>query len=56
MTSLNALEMLDIQIRAYEEAETLTAEQRDTLEQLRAVRVEIAALVALGHDIQIRLQ
>jgi len=53
---VDALEMIRAQIAAYEEAESLTPEQQESLANARNVLATVEELTRQGHKINLRLQ
>jgi hypothetical protein len=56
MAEADALEMIRAQIAAYEEAESLTPEQQESLANARNVLATVEELTKQGHKINLRLQ
>ena len=54
--SVDALEMIRVQIKAYEEAESLTPEQQEALDNARNVLATVEELTRQGHKINLKLQ
>lgn len=53
---LDALEMIRAQVKAYEEADSLTDEQQESLDNARQVLATVEELTRQGHVINLRLE
>lgn len=52
---MDALEMIRVQIKAYEEAESLTPEQQESLDNARNVLATVEEMTRQGHKINLKL-
>lgn len=55
MPELDALETIRAQVKAYEEAASLTPEQQESLDQARQVLATVEELTRQGHKINLTL-
>jgi hypothetical protein len=53
--TMDALEMIRVQIKAYEEAESLTPEQQESLDNARNVLATVEEMTRQGHKINLKL-
>jgi hypothetical protein len=53
--TMDALEMIRAQVKAYEEADSLTDEQQESLDQARQVLATVEEMTRQGHKINLKL-